>query len=288
MQGLAGPTAAFIMTIVSPRHSSETPSRGNRRIPQVGSLSLDEAQRMALNAAEARQRAEDANQTKLGWLRAVSHELRTPLNAIGGFVQLLKSGARGEVPEKMRADLDRIERNQLHMARLIDDVLHFARLEAGRVHFEIAPVAVTRILLDIQDYIPPDERARGRSISVTRCDDAIVVSADEDKTRQILLNLIANALRHTPTTAAIDVRVEADAEMARIVVKDDGPGVPPDRIETVFEPFYQVGRSLNRPVEGLGLGLTIARELARGMGGDLSLSSEPGRGATFTLSLRRV
>ena len=260
-----------------------TPGRGSGAMPR-----LTPASTRAIRAEELWHRAEEANRSKLEWLRVVSHELRTPLNAIGGFVQLLKSGARGDIPEAMRGDLDRIERNHLHMTRLIDEVLSFARLEAGRVRFEVAPVSVTRLLLDIQDYVPPSQRAQGRRLLV-RAGDGIVVLADEDKVRQVLVNLVANALRHTPPESTIEIFVDGSASShARIVVKDDGPGIPEDQLESVFEPFFQVGRSLNRPAEGLGLGLTIARELARGMGGDLGIASPPTGGAEFALSLRRV
>ncbi len=253
-------------------------------------IPLEEAQALVVAAADqARERAEDANRAKLEWLRAMSHELRTPLNAIGGFVQLLKSGARGEVPERMRGDLDRIERNQRRMAVLINDVLHFARLDAGRVHFDIEAVPLARLLLDLHDYVPMDERARGRTLVVHEFADDLMVVADEDKARQILLNLVTNALKHTPPLATIEVVVEDHPEDSRVhlLVKDDGPGIPEDRLQSVFEPFFQVGRSLTRLADGLGLGLTIARELARGMGGDLTVESEPGQGATFILSLLR-
>ena len=278
----------------SPNLSSDRPSRPSdaiRLTPQVleAIAPLDEAHRQIVVAAEeARRRAESANLAKLEWLRAISHELRTPLNAIGGFVQLLKSGARGEVPERMRNDLDRIERNQQHMAALINEVLQFARLDTGHVHFDIGRVPVGRLLLDLHDYVPPVEKARGRSLTVRRCGDDIAVLADEDKTRQILLNLVTNALKHTPAASRIDVSVAtATVERVIIAVADDGPGIAPDRLERVFEPFFQAGDALNRPVEGLGLGLTIARELARGMGADLTVTSRVGKGTTFALSLRR-
>ncbi|HYC51633.1 MAG TPA: histidine kinase dimerization/phospho-acceptor domain-containing protein, partial [Gemmatimonadaceae bacterium] len=178
-----------------------------RAVPAI--LPLDDVQRHIVVAAEeARRIAEDANQAKLDWLRAMSHELRTPLNAIGGFVQLLKSGARGELSDKVISDLDRIERNQRHMASLIEEVLHVARLEAGRVHFEVRAMPVSRLLLDLHDYVPQDEKARGRLIAVRRGADDMIVLADEDKARQILINLVANALKHTPVTAAIDVHVD--------------------------------------------------------------------------------
>ena len=274
-----------------PTERSSRPSDAFRLTPQVleAIAPLDEAHKQIVVAAEeARRRAESANLAKLEWLRAMSHELRTPLNAIGGFVQLLKSGARGEVPEAMRNDLDRIERNQQHMASLINEVLQFARLDAGHVHFDIGRVPVNHLLLDLHDYIPLDERARGRSLTVRRSDRELAVLADEDKTRQILLNLITNALKHTPAASSIDVSVaNATRDRVDIAVADNGSGINPERLERVFEPFFQAGGALNRPVEGLGLGLTIARELARGMGADLTVTSRVGVGTTFTLSLRR-
>ena len=270
-----------------------TPTGNSRLTPRVvrAVVPLDDVQRQIVVAAEAgRREAEDANRAKLEWLRAMSHELRTPLNAIGGFVQLMKSGARGEVPEKMRADLDRIERNQRHMSSLISDVLHVARLEAGRVQFDLGPVPVARLLLDFHDYVPLDEKARGRSITVRREAQDLVVRADEDKTRQILLNLVSNAMKHTPVDASIEVGVDELAthgSQVCIAVHDTGPGIPADRLQRVFEPFFQAGSTLNRPVDGLGLGLTIARELARGMGGELLVESEVGVGTTFFLRLQR-
>ena len=269
-----------------------TPPATSRLTPRMvkGIVPLDEVQRHIVVAAEeARQEAEDANRAKLEWLRAMSHELRTPLNAIGGFVQLLKSGARGEVPEKMRGDLDRIERNQRHMASLIEDVLHVARLEAGRVHYEMILVPVSRLLLDFHDYVPRAEKARGRAVTVRRPDMDRVVHADEDKARQILLNLVTNAIKHTPPEATVEVYVDdarSTASHVYLAVRDTGPGIPDDRVQRVFEPVFQAGSSLNRPVEGLGLGLTIARELARGMGGDLVVESVIGEGTTFFLKLR--
>ena len=258
-----------------------------RAVPAV--VPLDDVQRQIVVAAEeARRVAEDANRAKLDWLRAMSHELRTPLNAIGGFVQLLKSGARGELSEKVLSDLDRIERNQKHMARLIDDVLHIARLEAGRVQFDLAEIPVARLLLDLHDYVPPDAKAKERSIVVHRDVDDVRVRADEDKARQILINLIANALKHTPVSASIEVFVaDGDASaFTTLCVRDTGPGIPLERLQSVFEPFFQVGSQLNRSADGLGLGLAIARELARGMGGDLRVDSVAGAGATFSLLLQ--
>ena len=252
---------------------------------------LHEAQRRAALAAEdARRRAEDANRWRLESLRAMSHEMRTPLNAVGGYVQLLLSGVRGEISAAVRADLERIERNHVHVSRLIDETLHFARLEAGRVRFEAARVTVASLLEGLPDFVPPGQKARGRQVVVRPCPADLAVLADRDKARQILVNLLGNALKHTPLDATVEIFADSGGALdshARVVVKDTGPGIPVERQQSIFEPFVQVGRDFNNPVEGLGLGLTIARELARGMGGDLTVSSEPGKGASFVLALRR-
>jgi PAS domain S-box-containing protein len=251
---------------------------------------LYEAQRQATHDAEdARKRAEDANLSKLDFLRAMSHEMRTPLNAIGGYVQLLRMGARGDLPDEVTRDLDRIERNYEHVTRLINDVLHFAKLDAGRVVFEPTHVSVAQMLDELEDFVAPQVRTQARRLKVRPCAPDVHVWADAGKARQILVNLVSNALKHTPDDTTIEVfcagTSKADARV-RICVRDDGPGISPDKQERIFEPFVQVGRTLNHPVEGLGLGLAIARDLARGMGGELSVESEPGKATTFTLALR--
>ena len=253
---------------------------------------LYEMQRQATHDAEdARRRAEEANLSKADFLRAMSHELRTPLNAIGGYVQLLRMGARGELAPAVARDLERIERNQHHLTRMINDVLHFARLDAGRVQFQFKATSMVGLLAQLEDFVAPQVDAEGRSITIRPPASDVNVWADEDKTRQILVNLVSNAMKHTPTTATIEVYVEqVDTRAAggvRVCVRDNGPGIPAEKCEGIFQPFVQIGRTLNHPVEGLGLGLAIARDLARGMEGELSVKSELGQGATFILDLRR-
>ena len=253
---------------------------------------LYEMQRQATHDAEdARRRAEEANLSKADFLRAMSHELRTPLNAIGGYVQLLRMGARGELSPAVARDLERIERNQNHLTRMINDVLHFARLDAGRVQFQFKAVSVVGLLDQLEDFVSPQVDAEGRAIIIKSPASDVQAWADEDKARQVLVNLVSNAMKHTPSTATIEVSVEqVDTRTGggvRICVKDNGPGIPADKLESIFQPFVQIGRTLNHPVEGLGLGLAIARDLARNMEGDLTVRSELGQGSTFTLELRR-
>lgn len=247
----------------------------------------DEQRRARHEAEEARRLAEEANDSKVDFLRAMSHEMRTPLNAIGGYVQLLRMGARGPLSPEICRDLERMERNHLHVTRLINDVLHFAKLEAGRVVFVPTQLAVERLMAELEDYLDPQDAAH--ALVIRPCAPDITMWADPDKVKQIVLNLIGNAIKHTPAGTGIEVFCPPAAGSAvSIAVRDHGPGIPAERQAAIFEPFVQIGRSLNHPVEGLGLGLAIARDLARGMGGDLTVSSQEGSGTTFTLSLPRA
>jgi signal transduction histidine kinase len=265
-----------------------------REVALPAGLALDtarlyEEQRQARHdAEEARQKAEDANYTKADFLRAMSHELRTPLNAIGGYVQLLQLGARGPLPKAVSRDLERVERNLQHTNRLIADVLGFTKLEAGHVTYERQPVRVAEIIGSIEDYVATLPTATGHVLRALPCADDVVAFADHAKVTQIVINLVSNAFKHTPPGTRIDVFSDPGASDDRvaIVVRDNGPGIPRDKHERVFEPFVQIGRSLSHPVDGLGLGLAIARDLARGMGGDLTLQSA-GNGCLFRLTIPR-
>jgi PAS domain S-box-containing protein len=266
-----------------------------REVAVPAALALDNARlydaerRARLDAEQARHRAEEANRTKADFLSTMSHELRTPLNAIAGYVELLQLGMRGPLTPLQRQDLDRIARNQTHVTNLINDVLHFARLEAGRVEFNLRPVTVATLLMELEGFIAPLSAERGHVIQVRPCDAGVVAWADVDKTMQILLNLASNALKHTPPGTLIEVFHRDDeqptGDTIRICVRDAGPGVPREKQQSIFEPFVQIGRRLSQPMEGIGLGLAISRDLARAMGGALTVESEPGQGATFTLVL---
>jgi signal transduction histidine kinase len=240
----------------------------------------------ALRAAKAE--VDDANRAKSAFLATMSHELRTPLNAIAGHVQLLEMGLHGPISEAQRTALARIERSQRHLLRLINDVLNLARIEAGGLEFRLGDLAVAEIIADLAPLIEPQLSAKLLHYDVRLAASDVMVRGDLEKVQQILLNLLSNAIKFTDPGGTVTIDVAKRAGAAGFVflrVSDTGKGIPPDRIEQIFEPFVQVHVTGIRTAEGVGLGLSISRELARGMGGDLRARSTLGKGSTFTLTL---
>jgi PAS domain S-box-containing protein len=235
---------------------------------------------------EAREAAEAGDRAKSDFLAAMSHELRTPLNAIGGYAELIEMGLRGPVSEEQRRDLARIRSSQAHLLGLIGGLLDLSRIENGHVQYDLQSVGVAPMLADIEGLVLPQATAKEQTLTCVACAADLAVSADREKLRQILLNLLSNAVRHSPVRASITVAAErGEGQFVTIKVRDTGPGIPHERHDTIFEPFVQLDRSLTRSTEGVGLGLAISRDLARGMGGDITVVSSPGEGACFTLSL---
>jgi signal transduction histidine kinase len=231
--------------------------------------------------------ATEANRAKSDFLAAMSHELRTPLNAIGGYAQLIEMGVRGPVTEAQRIDLLKIQRSKDHLDSLVADVLNFAKAGAGRIDFRIKEVDVEKIVESVLEMVTPQLAAKDLQLAPRTPARGVCVLADEDKMRQILLNLLANALKFTPAKGRIGVIVEPAADSVSISVSDTGIGVPADQLDRIFEPFVQAKRALHASDQGVGLGLAISRQLARAMNGDLTVRSTVGEGSTFTLRLPR-
>ncbi|GJG88826.1 hypothetical protein tb265_40070 [Gemmatimonadetes bacterium T265] len=251
------------------------------------------AERAARAEAEAaRADAERANRAKAQFLAAMSHELRTPLNAIGGYAELMEMGRRGPVTPEQREDLSRVRRAGQHLQSLINDILNHARLEAGRVRYDLQDVLLDDVVADVEALVSPQLRARALAFSHDGCapdtpDRPHAVRADPEKVRQILLNLLTNAIKFTAPGGRVALACEADrGGVVRLRVEDTGRGIAPGALAQIFEPFVQVDRHRTpEGQQGVGLGLAISRDLARGMGGDLTAESTPGVGSTFTLTL---
>jgi signal transduction histidine kinase/DNA-binding response OmpR family regulator len=249
-------------------------------------LAVDNA-RLYREAERARADAEAANQAKSDFLATMSHELRTPLNAIAGYTELLEMELRGPITSEQREDLARIRRSQRHLLALVNDVLNFARLDSGYLEYDIAAIPAADALAGVEALIAPQLQAKGLAYEVTLPPRTLTVVADPEKLQQIIVNLLSNAVKFTPRDGRITVACMAHATTVSISVRDTGRGIPPDKLEAIFEPFVQVERALTRETEGSGLGLAISRQLARAMNGELAVASEPGAGSTFTLTLPR-
>jgi signal transduction histidine kinase len=236
-------------------------------------------------AKDARLMAEHANSAKTLFLRGMSHELRTPLNAIAGFAALLEDGIRGPVNPAQVKDLSRIKRAAAYLLRLINDILTVAKLEGARP-LHLTSVAVNSVLVEVDTLCAIQAKAKGLTLSVVPSTPPILAVADEERLQQILLNLVTNAIKFTTSGGSITVSCELDSNVARFDIRDTGVGVRETDIDRVFEPFVQINPSRTTPAQqGVGLGLSISRELARGMNGDLTLRSTEGLGSTFTLTL---
>jgi PAS domain S-box-containing protein len=238
----------------------------------------------ALDAALAETRR--ANKAKSDFLAMMSHELRTPLNAIGGYAQLMLDGIPTPASEGQLNYLRRIAKSQQHLLGLIEAVLLHAKIEAGKVTYQIADFWA-RDVLEVVDSLTAPQRATKRlSYDCEGCDPRLAFHADKQKAVQIMLNVLSNATKFTPREGQITVTTSVIAPgVGAFSVRDTGIGMSPKELEVVFEPYVQFDNPLAREHKGTGLGMPISRELARGMGGDLVASSEPGVGSVFTLSL---
>jgi signal transduction histidine kinase len=252
-------------------------------------------------AAEAAQRvAEEANATKRDFLAVMSHELRTPLQAVIGYADLLQLGVSGPVTTAQGEQLGRIRSSAHHLVSLIDQILTFARLEAGTTPLHVAPFDLHGVLEEAVAMVRPLALDRALALRVDAPGaDAVTMVSDARALRQVLLNLLTNAIKYTPVgQITLTVHVEPPAPVAShgvapeaprptvvVQVADTGIGIAPEHQARIFEPFWQVAPALTRAVGGTGLGLSVTRDLVHALGGTLTVASASGAGSTFTVRL---
>ncbi|HEU0012645.1 MAG TPA: ATP-binding protein [Longimicrobium sp.] len=256
---------------------------------------LTERRRVEHRLREAIHAAEAASVEKSRFLATMSHEIRTPINAILGYADLLALEIEGRLSDGQRTYVERVRASGMHLLSLIEDVLDFARVEAGRLAVEPGHVQATPTVDTALALVRPQAEARGIVLELD-CDPEARYWADETRVRQILVNLLGNAAKFTAPGGTIRVvcgcaepeppcELHGPGPWTCVRVEDTGIGIPADRLASVFEPFVQVDNALTRAHQGTGLGLAISRRLARLMGGDLTVRSTPGQGSVFTLWL---
>jgi signal transduction histidine kinase len=235
--------------------------------------------------AERTIEAEQANRVKAEFLANMSHDLRTPLNAIVGYVDLLETGVHGPMEGEQANDLSRIKRSAGHLRGLISEVLDFAKIEAGQMQMSIDEFPMDAVLAELRPIVEQQVAAKELTLE-TSCAPGVVVRADREKVDQILVNLVANAIKFTEPGGKVAIECRLDGPWVRVNVRDTGGGIPPGQLDAIFVPFVQLDAGGYRGSDrGVGLGLAISRQLARAMRGDVTVSSVLGGGSTFTLRL---
>jgi signal transduction histidine kinase len=245
-----------------------------------------EAELHAMNAAleQARQAAESANRSKTEFLQHISHELRTPLNSIVGHGELLRDELADLGHEHLVADVVRIKDTSQHMLALINELLDISRIEAGVVELSVTDVDLGGLVHAVAEAMRPLLGARHNTLTLALADRLPSVATDARRLRQVLLNLLGNACKFTEHGEVTLGAAIAGAEL-RLWVRDTGVGMTPTQLAKIFEPFVQVDASAERRDQGSGLGLAITRRIVELLGGKISVTSEPGRGSEFTVTL---
>jgi PAS domain S-box-containing protein len=223
--------------------------------------------------------AERATQFKDQFLSTMSHELRTPLNSILGFSELLSDEGYGPLNQRQRRYVDHIHKSGQHLLRLINDILDLSRIEAGRFELDLETVSISSIFDEVVSTMKPLAERKSQSL-VHSADDQLEVRADATRLKQILLNLIGNAIKFTPERGRVGLVATTTDGQLRIEIHDTGPGIPFEEQTRIFEAFYRL-RTPGEAIEGTGLGLAITQRLVQLHGSELGISSEVGKGTCF-------
>jgi PAS domain S-box-containing protein len=244
----------------------------------------EQRERLLQQERASRQEAEEANRAKSEFLATVSHELRTPMNAVFGYLQLLEMEVHGKLNQRQAEALARIRNSQQHLLALIDELLDFTRIQMKKLDVRGEELALAEVIEAVRGRLPP---AEGVEIRFGEGESDLRVRGARKRVEEILLNLIGNALKFTPAGGRIEVSAAGREGEVEIEVCDTGSGIPPEKLEKIFEPFVQVRDAAkgDSSRQGLGLGLATSRELARAMDGELTAESVAGKGSVFRLRL---
>ena len=269
---------------------SARPSRPDREDSgEAGPAVLLAMHRRIEELAQALREAQRIDAAKTSFLAMVSHELRTPLTAITGFSDAALHGIHGPLPEAYRSYFAAINGVGRHLGALVENLLDLAQIEVGRFSAAIGPVAVRPLVAEAGAAIAPLAERSGIDVAGIALDDDWLIEADATRVKQILLNLLANAVKFTPRDGKIGIEAAPSGAWLDLVVWDTGIGIAPEHQQRIFEAFYQLANKPNgNRGKGVGLGLAIARQLAVAMGGDILVASAPGCGSRFTLRLPMI
>jgi signal transduction histidine kinase/ActR/RegA family two-component response regulator len=233
---------------------------------------------------EAMAAAEKANRAKTDFLSGMSHELRTPLNAILGFAQLMTSGSPPPTPLQKR-NLDQILKAGWYLLELINEVLDLALIESGKVTLSREPVSLVEVMLECRAMIEPQAQTRGVSMTFPRFEIPYFVSADRTRVKQVLINLLFNAIKYNKPKGAVAVECALSRPGSiRISVRDTGAGLAPEQLAQLFQPFNRIGKEAGAE-EGTGIGLVVTKRLVELMGGAIGAESVVGVGSVFWIEL---
>ena len=277
---------ALVMIYRSRHGSRRHAAKLQQHCAELVGCAVDEARRRFAAESERDQLARSSG-AKIQFFARMSHELRTPLQSISGYVDLLRADTGEPLTASQARMLSRIAENERILVHIIDDLITFSRLEAGHVAYSIGSVSALDAMQVAENVVAPLAIEHGVHLHLMPCAPTLLVNADGDKLKQILVNLTANALKFTGAGGTVTLSCQSDADWVAFDVSDTGPGIATERLHEIFEPYVQLDSPIVDQLGGYGLGLAISREFATGMSGTLSVASDLGHGSVFTLRLPR-
>lgn len=286
---LAGVFSSYMLwrTLIVPLREMADSSRRiadgryNERVEVPENTGVAMAQ-LVVNFNEMAEALERVEQQRVALLSNISHELRTPLTGLKGYLEGLQDGLFSNNEETYAWMVQEVDR----LNRLVEDIQNLSRVEAGQVTLNIQSFDVTEVAQRVLAQMAPQAKAQSITLAAEVPDLAVTVSADPDRTAQVLINLMSNSLRYTPENGRITIRIRQNGQQATVAVEDTGKGIPAEALPYLFERFYRVDQSRARNSGGSGIGLAISRHLVWAMGGEITAVSDgPGQGSTFTFNL---